>query len=82
MPTCAMPRVIYLQLSYVLVSRELASAEDEVPLWDGSSHIERSAQRCSPLLRSVMRPQNDGIGLNSSPALIPLNISQTHLQRS
>jgi hypothetical protein len=50
-----------VQIHHSCSRRELASVEDEIPLWDSSGHVEASAQR-SPLLRSVMQPQNDGIG--------------------
>jgi hypothetical protein len=54
---------------YFVVSRELASQEDQLPVWDASSMMEMSSQR-SPLLQSVMRPQNDGIGCNSSTSFV------------
>jgi hypothetical protein len=61
---------IWVQIHHSYSRRELASADDELPLWDSSGHVEASAQR-SPLLRSVMQPQNDGIGASLRLTLHP-----------
>ncbi len=56
-PTHCMFSLIFSRNIY----RELATQDDEIPIWDDAQRNQGSSQR-SPLMQSMMRPQNDGIG--------------------
>jgi hypothetical protein len=49
---------------HMVTCSDLASQEDEIPVWDSEGRIHGAANR-SPLLHSMIGPQNDGIGHHS-----------------
>jgi hypothetical protein len=79
MPTRTFTTLFTVLLCFYAFCSELALQEDEVPVWEGSTHSDGSRMRRSPLLQSMMRPPNDGIGVASSPNSTRENVTQVLL---